>query len=191
MLHPLPLSSDCWGGRKSRPSHSGFTIFISPPMSSPTSPPSSPHPHLPNFLFFPFMLFFFFSFSHSTPFPSSPHLSSSLRRGWSHSHLLGTEWPEWRRLSLPAFSPWTQTPFPLSKFFCFVLLVHIYFSLRIETSPMIRWSFCHSKSCNLCLFQQVLSQICICCSYFIYCVALLTSVMSQTFSLVCGPKQVN
>lgn len=37
----------------------------------------------------------------STPSTSSS-IPQSLRRGWSRSHPLGTEWPEWRYLSRPA-----------------------------------------------------------------------------------------
>lgn len=91
------------------------------------------------------MLVFFFSFSHSIPFPSSPLRSSSLRRGWSRSHLLGTEWPEWRRLSLPAFSPWNQTPFPLSSFSAL-------FYWYIFTFPK-NWDITHDKMKLLSLIE--------------------------------------
>lgn len=102
----------------------------------------------------PFPVLLLFLFTLLPPFLSPPPLSSSLRRGWSRSHPLGTEWPEWRRLSLPAVSHWNHIPLPLYSL-RFLLCPTGTYLLCIESSSMIRLSF-HTNSpstCSLCHFH--------------------------------------
>lgn len=126
VLHPYPFSSNwLWGGGNQE-----WPFLFPLPSLPPSFPPCSSSPYLPHFLPLPILLlspFIPLLFSiHSLPLLP---LSSSLRRGWSRSHPLGTEWPEWRQLSLPAFLPGLTLlflPQVYQWFFCFVPLVHTY-----------------------------------------------------------------